>query len=86
MRKRALRVKQLALWVLGLQAVDGRVAVACEQRFALVQMKLGMLGYAPIPFHPRKWMLFFGLVDSIPTRRRLRRPQCLITASIRRSI
>lgn len=49
-------------------------------------MKLGMLGYAPFPFHPRKWMLFFGLIDSILTGRRLQRPQCLITAPIRRSI
>ena len=49
-------------------------------------MKLGVLGYAPFPFHPRKWMLFFGLLIASLRGARLQRPQCLITAPIKRSI
>ena len=49
-------------------------------------MKLNMLGYAPIPFHSRKWMLFFDLIDSILTRKRLQHSQCLITTLIKRNI
>lgn len=69
MRKGALEVEQLALWVLGLQGVDGRVVVARKLSSTLARMKLGMLGYAPFPLHPRKWMLFIGLFDSIPAGR-----------------